>query len=65
MNRLEKSWILYDAGNSAFILPVSTAIPICFKNLASAGGGKRSFRCLREHGNMISFDMFGKFTALK
>lgn len=38
MNRLEKSWILYDVGNSAFILLVSTVIPIYFKNLASAGG---------------------------
>ena len=38
MNRLEKSWILYDVGNSAFILLVSTVIPIYFKNLASADG---------------------------
>lgn len=38
MNKLEKSWILYDVGNSAFILMVSTVIPIYFKNLASAAG---------------------------
>ncbi len=38
MNKLEKNWILYDVGNSAFMLLVSTIIPICFKNLASADG---------------------------
>lgn len=31
---LEKSWILYDIGNSAFILMVSTIIPIYFNYLA-------------------------------
>ena len=35
---LEKSWILYDIGNSAFILMVSTLIPIFFNSLASAAG---------------------------
>ena len=35
---LEKSWILYDIGNSAFILMVSTLIPIYFNSLASAAG---------------------------
>lgn len=38
MNKLEKSWILYDVGNSAFTLMVSTVIPIYFKNLASSEG---------------------------
>lgn len=41
MNKLttqEKSWILYDVGNSAFVLMVSTIIPIYFKNLASQAG---------------------------
>lgn len=38
MNRLEKSWILYDVGNSAFIMMVSTVIPIYFKNLAAQSG---------------------------
>lgn len=41
MNQLttqEKSWILYDVGNSAFVLMVSTIIPIYFKNLALAAG---------------------------
>lgn len=38
MNRLEKSWVLYDVGNSAFIMMVSTIIPIYFKNLAANGG---------------------------
>ena len=35
---LEKSWILYDIGNSAFILLVSTIIPIFFESLCSADG---------------------------
>ena len=35
---LEKSWILYDIGNSAFILMVSTLIPIYFNSLADAAG---------------------------
>lgn len=35
---LEKYWILYDVGNSAFILLVSTIIPIYFKNIASSNG---------------------------
>ena len=38
LTSLEKSWILYDVGNSAFILLVSTIIPILFKNLASQAG---------------------------
>lgn len=33
---LEKSWILYDIGNSAFILMVSTLIPIFFNSLAAS-----------------------------
>lgn len=36
--KLEKNWILYDVGNSAFTMLVSTVIPIYFKNLATAAG---------------------------
>ena len=35
---LEKNWILYDIGNSAFTLLVSTLIPIYFNSLASSAG---------------------------
>ena len=35
---LERSWILYDIGNSAFTLLVSTLLPIYFNALATAGG---------------------------
>jgi len=38
LTSLEKSWILYDIGNSAFILMVSTLIPIYFNSLAEAAG---------------------------
>lgn len=36
LTSLEKSWVLYDIGNSAFILLVSTLIPIYFNALAGA-----------------------------
>ena len=36
LTALERSWILYDIGNSAFILLVSTLIPIYFNALAAA-----------------------------
>ncbi len=38
LTKLEKYWIMYDVGNSAFILLISTIIPIYFKNIASASG---------------------------
>ncbi len=38
LTSLEKSWVLYDIGNSAFILMVSTLIPIYFNSLASSAG---------------------------
>ncbi|MDF9825046.1 UMF1 family MFS transporter [Breznakia sp. PF5-3] len=34
--KLEKYWILYDVGNSAFIMLVSTIIPIYFNSLAES-----------------------------
>jgi UMF1 family MFS transporter len=36
--KLEKQWILYDVGNSAFTMLVSTIIPIYFKNVANTAG---------------------------
>jgi UMF1 family MFS transporter len=38
LTKLEKSWVLYDIGNSAFILMISTVIPIYFKNIAQSVG---------------------------
>lgn len=38
LNKREKSWILYDVGNSAFTMLVSTLIPIYFNALASSAG---------------------------
>lgn len=35
---LERSWVLYDVGNSAFVLMCSTLIPIFFNALAEEGG---------------------------
>lgn len=37
LTKLEKSWILYDVGNSAFILLASTLLQIFFKNTAGEG----------------------------
>ncbi len=38
MTREEKSWILYDVANSAFILTIATAVmPIFFKSVAAKG----------------------------
>ena len=38
LTALEKSWILYDVGNSAFILLVTTLVPIYFNALAKSAG---------------------------
>ena len=38
LTKLEKYWILYDVGNSAFILLVSTIIPIYINYLAGRAG---------------------------
>ncbi len=38
MTSLEKKWVLYDVGNSAFTLLVTTIMPIYFNALAGAGG---------------------------
>lgn len=38
LTKLEKNWVLYDVGNSAFILLVSTIMPIYFNHLASIAG---------------------------
>lgn len=35
LTKLEKYWILYDVGNSAFTLLVATILPIYFNALAS------------------------------
>ncbi|MDO4183356.1 MAG: MFS transporter [Coriobacteriia bacterium] len=37
LNKQEKSWILYDVGNSAFVLLSSALIPIYFSSLAEEG----------------------------
>jgi len=37
LTKLEKSWVLYDIANSAFILLVSTLLPIYFDYLAGKG----------------------------
>lgn len=38
LTRLEKYWILYDVGNSAFVLLVATILPIYFNYLAEQAG---------------------------
>lgn len=38
LTKLEIYWILYDVGNSAFVLLVATILPIYFNHLASSAG---------------------------
>lgn len=38
LTKLEKFWILYDVGNSAFVMLVATIIPIYFNHLAGLAG---------------------------
>lgn len=38
LTKLERSWILYDIGNSAFVLLVATILPVYFKHLAGSAG---------------------------
>ena len=38
LTTLERSWVLYDVGNSAFTLLVSTLLPIYFNALATSAG---------------------------
>ena len=38
LTSLEKKWVLYDVGNSAFTLLVSTLFPIYFNTLAASAG---------------------------
>ncbi len=38
LTRLEKRWVLYDVGNSAFTLLITTILPIYFNGLAEAAG---------------------------
>ena len=38
LTKLEKSWILYDVGNSAFVLLATTIMPIYFNFLADKVG---------------------------
>ena len=40
MTPLERAWILYDVGNSAFVLMIATLVPIFFNALAEAGDRK-------------------------
>ena len=34
----EKNWILYDVGNSAFTLLITTIMPVYFNSLAGSAG---------------------------
>lgn len=38
LKQIERSWVLYDVGNSAYILLVTTILPIYFKQLAQKDG---------------------------
>lgn len=38
MTREERNWVLYDVGNSAFVLLISTIMPLYFNHLAGSAG---------------------------
>ena len=38
LTRQERDWVLYDVGNSAFVMLTATVIPIYFKNVAEGVG---------------------------
>ena len=38
LSKTEKSWILYDVANSAFIMILTATIPIYFRGLATTAG---------------------------
>ena len=38
LTKEEKSWILYDVANSAFILIITATLPIYFRSMASSAG---------------------------
>ncbi len=38
LTKIEKQWILYDVGNSAYVMLCTTIIPLYFKNIATAAG---------------------------
>ncbi len=54
LTKLEKSWVLYDVGNSAFTLLVATIFPIYFSYLAE-NAGLTSAQYLAYWGYAVSF----------
>lgn len=54
LTALERSWILYDIGNSAFILLVATLVPIYFEALTSAAGVQDQYLSLWSFAGSIS-----------
>lgn len=59
LTSLEKKWILYDVGNSAFILLVSTIIPIVFNNLAKNHISETDYLAYWGYGITISTVVVG------
>ena len=54
LTALERSWILYDIGNSAFILLVATLVPIYFEALTTAGGVQEHYLTYWSFAGSIS-----------
>jgi len=53
LSKIEKSWALYDWGNSAYTLTVtSTILPLYFKSVFVNGGGKPHYQ--RPIGDMLT-----------
>ena len=54
LTKLEKYWVLYDVGNSAFTLLVSTIIPIYLKHGTEYGRFRIGFYCISQLCDLIS-----------
>ena len=54
LNKLEWKWVLYDVGNSAFILLSTTIIPIVFNSLAKKNISETDYLAYWGYGISIS-----------
>lgn len=53
----EFAWVLYDVGNSAFIMLACSLIPIWFKSLAIVQGREKSVRIRRRRIIRLPFPL--------
>jgi UMF1 family MFS transporter len=57
LTKQEKSWVLYDVGNSAFVMIICSLLPIYYNNLATAQGYSES-QITAIFGTLLSLSAF-------